>query len=148
MTQVLTNTTMILTTIIRSVFGLLFLASGASKLLRARSVERIIAAYRLLPRSLLPIARRLLGPAEIAAGALLLASLWLPIYLLGWILAFGLLLGFSIGQAAVLARGLEIACGCGLLLNGHVVTRVTLARNLGLLSLLILDLLGRRSFLL
>ena len=104
----------------------------------------MVANYRLVPRSLLPIVRRMLAPAEVAAGVLLLVSLWLPVYSVAWTLAFGLLLVFSVGVASALARGLEIPCGCGLLLNGHVITRATLVRNLALLALLALDLLVQR----
>ena len=84
--------------------------------------------YRLVPRFLLPIFRKLLAPVEIGAGVLLLLSLRLPIY------SF-----FSAGVASALARGLEIPCGCGIVLNGHVVTQATLMRNLALLSLLAID---------
>ncbi len=141
----MTDLTMILTVVVRAGLGLLFLVSGASKFLRARSVGRMVANYRLVPRSLLPIVRRMLSAAEVAAGVLLLVSLWLPVYALAWTLAFGLLLAFSVAVASALARGLEIPCGCGLLLNGHVIRRATLVRNLALLSLLAFDLLMQRS---
>jgi len=135
---------MVLTAVIRSGLSLLFLASGVSKFLRARSVERMIANYGLVPHVLMPIVKRMLAPVEVTAGLLLFASLWLPVYGLAWTLAFGLLLAFSIAVASALTRGLEIPCGCGLLLNGHVITRATLGRNLLLLSLLVLDLFVQR----
>jgi hypothetical protein len=136
---------MIFGAVLRVALGLLFLTAGGSKFLRARSVGRMVASYRLVPRALLPIARKILAPVEVGAGVLLFASLWFPVYALAWTLAFGLLLAFSVAVASALARGLEIPCGCGLLLNGHVITRATLVRNVVLLSLLALDLLVRRS---
>jgi hypothetical protein len=138
--------TMILTAVVRVGLGLLFLVSGASKVVRTRSVGRMVANYRLVPLSLVPIVRRMLAPVEVATGVLLLVSLWLPVYALAWTLAFGLLLAFSVAVASALARGLEIPCGCGLLLNGHVIRRSTLVRNLGLISLLALDLLMQQFF--
>ena len=135
----------VLTEMVRLGIGLLFLMSGASKFLHAWSVRRMVANYRLVPRLLLPIVTRMLAPAEAAAGILLLMSLWLPLYGIAWTLAAGLLLAFSVAVASALARGLQIPCGCGLLLNGHVITPATLLRNLALLSLLALDLLEQRS---
>ena len=136
---------MIVAAVLRLGLGLLFLIAGGSKFFRARSVGRMVAHYRVVPRALLPIVSKVLAPAEVAVGGLLLVSLWLPVYPLARTLAFGLLLAFSVAVASALTRGLEIPCGCGLLLNGHVITRATLVRNLVLLSLLALDLLLGRS---
>jgi len=136
----------VFTAVVRLGLGLLFLVSGVSKFLRARSVERMVANYRLVPRALLPLFKRVLAPAEVAAGGLLWASIWLPVHALAWSLAAGLLLVFSVAVASALARGLEIPCGCGLLLNGHVITRATLERNMVLLSLLALEFLVQRWF--
>jgi hypothetical protein len=127
------------TTGIRFGFGALFFAAGISKSLRARSVQHIVAHYRLVPRPLVPVAARALGPVEAVAGALLLASLFLPIYAEAWVLTAGLLLIFSFAILSALVRGIEIPCGCGLVLNGHVITPATLTRNVLLLWLLALD---------
>ena len=145
--RLITDMVLVFTAVVRLGLGLLFLISGGSKFLRARSVERMVANYRLVPRSLLPIVKLMLAPAEVAAGVLLLLSLWLPVYAIAWVLAFGLILVFTAGVASALLRGLEIPCGCGLLLNGHVITHATLVRNLALLSLLALDLLVQRTLL-
>jgi uncharacterized membrane protein YphA (DoxX/SURF4 family) len=51
----ITDMTMILTVVVRAGLGLLFVLSGVSKFLRARSVGRMVANYRLVPLSLLPI---------------------------------------------------------------------------------------------
>jgi hypothetical protein len=145
MPQPLVDITIAPTVLVRVAFGSLFLVSGSSKALRPRSVERIVAQYHLVPRALRTAFRRMLAPAEVAAGVLLWASLWLPVYRLAWTLAFGLLLTFSLAVASALVRGLRIQCGCGLLLNGHVITPATLLRNLVLLFLLALDLLEHRG---
>lgn len=136
---------LLLTVVVRLGLGWLFLGSGTSKFLRARSVGKMVANYRVVPRVLLPLVSGMLAPVETATGILLLASLWLPVYSLAWALAAGLLLAFSAAVGLALARGLEIPCGCNWLLNGHVITRATLVRNVALLSLLALDLLARRS---
>ncbi len=129
----------IFTGIVRVGVGSLFLVSGASKVLRAKSVKRMITNYRLVPRWLLPIVAKMMAPIEVATGMLLMASLWMPVYGLAWVLSIGLLSAFSFAVATALARGLEIPCGCGLLLNGHIITRAALVRNLTLLALLTLD---------
>ena len=105
----------------------------------------MIDNYRLLPGALVPLVTATLAPMEFVTGVLLVLSLRLPVYLLAWTLAFGVLLFFSIAIYSALARGLKIPCGCSPMLNGHVVTRVTLTRNLILLSLLVLDLIVQRS---
>jgi hypothetical protein len=130
---------LIATTGIRFGFGTLFFAAGISKSLRAGSVQHIVAHYRLVPRPLVPVAARALASIEAVAGALLLASLFLPIYAEAWALTAGLLLIFSVAILSALVRGIEVPCGCGLVLNGHVITPATLTRNLLLLGLLALD---------
>jgi hypothetical protein len=130
---------LIATTGIRLGFGSLFFAAGISKSLRTGSVRHIVAHYRLMPQPLVPVAASALGPIEAVAGVLLLTSLFLPIYAEAWAMTAGLLLMFSLAILSALARGIEIPCGCGLVLNGHVITPATLTRNLLLLWLLALD---------
>jgi hypothetical protein len=125
-------------------FGFLFLISGASKFLRRHSLTKMIANYRLVPLPVLPIVGKTLASTEVAIGILFVASLWLPVYSLAWTLAFALVLAFTAAIGSALARGLEIPCGCGLLLNGHVIRRATLVRNLALLFLLTTDHLVKR----
>jgi hypothetical protein len=75
----------------------------------------------------------------------MLLSTWLPVYRLAWSLTSSLLLIFSAAIASALLRGLKIPCGCGLLLNGHVISWMTLGRNLLMLAVLVLDFLVRQS---
>lgn len=133
----------IFSAVLRTAFGVIFVTAGGSKLLRRRSIERMVAGYELMPDALVRAVTVALAPAEIAGGLLLLASLWLPVYPLAWLTAVTLLAAFSLAVASALARGLEIPCGCGVLLNGHVITRATLGRNLVFLALFALDRLSR-----
>jgi len=137
--------TLILTATIRVGLGLLFFVSGASKVVRARSVARMVANYSLVPRSLLPLVTMILAPSELATGALMLLSVWLPVWPIACSLAITLLVGFSIAVWSALARGFDIPCGCGLLLNNHVIKQGTIVSNLVLLSLLAIDFLLQRS---
>ena len=129
----------ILTAAVRLGFGVLFLAAGVSKLLRAGSVRNIVARYRLLPAAMVPFAAQLVAAAEVIAGLLLILSVRAPVYGAAWMLAAGLLSLFSLAILSTLARGITVPCGCAPLLNGHVVTWATLQRNLLLLSLLVVD---------
>jgi hypothetical protein len=125
--------------IIQLGLGLLFIAAGISKLLRTRSVHHTVERYRLLPSGGVKVVAWLLGPIELATGTLLVLSPWIPVHPLAWTTATGLLLLFSIAIGSALARGISIPCGCGLLLGDHVITPITLSRNLLLLTLLIVD---------
>ncbi len=124
-------------------FGFLFLASGISKLLRASSVLHMVMNYRLLWPAAARVFAAILGPIECVAGVLLLLSLFLPVYPAAWLLTVGLLIVFSLAVFSALLRGLKIPCGCGVLLNGHVIRWSTLARDLLLLCMMVLDYLVR-----
>lgn len=134
----MTDAPAMLAILLRGSVGLLFVASGISTCLRQRSVRLAIANYRLLPTKLVPAFSRLLAILEILAGMLLLLSLGLPTYPLGWAITLGLLMLFCLAIGSALLRGLRIACGCGFFLNSHALTPLTLLRNLLLLTLLLL----------
>ncbi|MFT5533755.1 MAG: hypothetical protein ACI8WM_002801 [Burkholderiaceae bacterium] len=124
--------------LLRGTYGLLFVASGISACLRQRSVRLTVARYRLLPARLIPSFSRSLAMCELLAGILLLLSLGLSTYLLAWATTVGLLALFCIAIGSALLRGLQIPCGCGVLLNGHTLTPATLVRNVFLLATLLL----------
>lgn len=126
----------ILRVLLQLFFGGLFLASGISKHLRPRSILHMVESYRLLSPSAVPLVAGLLAPAEVAAGALMLSVPWLPTLWPAWLLTASLLSLFTLAIATALWRGLRVPCGCGLLLNGHVITVATLVRNLALLATL------------
>ena len=127
-----------LTMLLCGTYGLLFVASGISTCLRQRSVRLAVTNYRLVPTRLVPVFSYVLAVLEILAGALLLLSLVLPTYPLAWVITIGLLTLFCFAIGSALLRGLRIPCGCGLLLNNHALTPVTLLRNLLLLTPLLL----------
>lgn len=122
--------------VVRVLVGLLFLAAGVSKLRRRRSVRLTIERYRLLPSAVAGLAAILLGPAEVVVGAGLALSAAFTSVELAWFGAEALLVFFSLAIALALARGLDIPCGCGLLLGDHAITKTVLARNLALIGVL------------
>jgi hypothetical protein len=134
----MTDAPVMLTILLRSAYGLLFVASGMSACLRQRSLRLAVANYRLMPARFVAAFSRGLAILEILAGLLLLTSLGLPTYPLAWAITTGLLTLFCVAIGLALVRGLRIPCGCGLLLNGHTLTPMTLLRNLLLLTLLLL----------
>ena len=125
--------------LVRAGFGLLFMASGISKLLHARSVRRTIERYALLPPMLVDLVARLLAPAELASGLLMLYSLWMPVHVIAWTAATVMLIFFTVAIGSALARGIVVPCGCGAILGDHLITPATIARNLLLIALLAID---------
>jgi hypothetical protein len=119
--------------------GGLFFSSGISKFLRMYSFRRTLRLYRLLPEWSIGLMVLFLPTIEIIAGALLAASIWAAVYVQAWLAAVGLLLAFTGAIVITLFRGIEVPCGCGLLLGSHVLTHMTLGRNLMLLTLLVFD---------
>jgi uncharacterized membrane protein YphA (DoxX/SURF4 family) len=123
----------------RLCLGLVFVASGASKLLRQSSIRHVIAQYRLLPRDSVAPAALGLAIGEIGAGSLLMLSFLPSLATAAIVSAATLLCLFSAAVASALLRGIVVPCGCSLILNGHVVTWATFARNQVLLALLLAD---------
>lgn len=119
--------------------GLLFVAAGGSKVRRVASVRQTLRNYALLPPAATRVLAPLLGPVEIVVGLLLVLSPWSPALAAARLGALALLVLFSGAIASALYRGIRIPCGCGLLLGDHVITGVTLLRNLALLTMLSLD---------
>lgn len=131
--------TILFATSIRLCLGLLFVMSGASKLLRQSSIRHVIAQYRLLPRDGVAPAALGLAIGEIGVGLLLMLSFLAPLATPAIVSAAMLLCLFSAAIASALLRGIVIPCGCSLVLNGHVVTWATFARNQALLALLLAE---------
>lgn len=129
----------LLATSIRLCLGLLFVTAGASKLLRKSSIRHVIAQYRLLPHDGVAPAALGLAIGEIGVGLLLMLSFLPPLAAPAIVSAAMLLCVFSAAIASALLRGIAVPCGCSLILNGHVVTWATFARNQALLALLLAD---------
>lgn len=126
-------------TSVRLSLGLLFVSAGASKLLRQSSIRHVIAQYRLLPHDGVAPAALGLAVGEIGVGILLMLSFLPPLAAPAIVSAAMLLCVFSAVIASALLRGIVVPCGCSLILNGHVVTWATFARNQALLTLLLAD---------
>jgi uncharacterized membrane protein YphA (DoxX/SURF4 family) len=126
-------------TSVRLCLGLLFVMSGASKLLRQSSIRHVITQYRLLPHDGVAPAALGLAIGEILAGSLLMLSFLAPLAFPAIASAAALLCLFSVAVGSALLRGIVVPCGCSLILNGHVVTWATFARNQALLALLLAD---------
>ncbi|HEX7695291.1 MAG TPA: MauE/DoxX family redox-associated membrane protein [Sphingomonas sp.] len=126
-------------TSVRLCLGLLFVASGTSKLLRQSSIRHVIAQYRLLPPDGVAPAALGLATGEVLAGLLLMLSFLPALSVPAIVSAATLLCLFSAAIASALLRGIVVPCGCSLILNGHVVTWATFARNQALLALLLAD---------
>lgn len=115
--------------------GLLLLTSGLGKTINLREFRKLLLAYEILPKSVVPTAAYLLPGVEITTGSLLIANRS-P-------LLFGLVAGclftlFTVGISINLARGRrQFACGCfgraketiswGLVLRNVVLTSLALS---------------------
>lgn len=111
--------------------GLTFLAAGMLKAGRPLEFGRAIEGYRLLPGGAVPLVAAWLPWLEVATGALLCAGRW---RLGAAALAVACSLGFLGAGTSVLARGLDVACGCFGAWGGPVAWP-TLALEAGLLAL-------------
>lgn len=93
--------------VVRVVLALMFITAGALKLTDLDAFARIIAAFGVLPLSLVPWAALLLPPLEIlAAVALLFDQRWGLNVITGLILLFLGVLTYGI------SLGLDVDCGC------------------------------------
>jgi hypothetical protein len=101
----------LLTLVVATSIGLLFFTAARHKLNGGRRFEAQLAAYRLLPESLLrPVAKTLPWLELAVAVALLVRLTRTPAALV----ATTLLLGYALAMAVNIKRGrAEIDCGCG-----------------------------------
>ena len=99
------------------VLGGLFFYAGLQKVLHPYEFAEAVAAYQLLPESLVGVAVAGLPWLEIAAGFFLVAGLKPRSCLL---LLAGLVAIFLVVILITMARGLKIDCGCGLFFQRQV----------------------------
>jgi uncharacterized membrane protein YphA (DoxX/SURF4 family) len=111
--------------------GALFVAAGALKLGQVNAFAIEIHNYQLLPQ-LAPILAATLPTIEIGLGAALIfgSRSWVRAGALG---SVALLALFTVAVASVVARGINITCGCFGDGSGPV-TAVTVLRDVGLLA--------------
>ena len=93
----------------RLVFGSIFVAASADKILHPGAFAQVVYNYQILPDSAVNLVAILLPWLELVLGLLILLGLWLPGAL---ILSNLLLISFSASLAFNLIRGLDVHCGC------------------------------------
>ena len=113
--------------------ALAFLVAAAGKLRDRDAFEGVVANYRLLPSPAVPIVAAGLPWVEVATGLGLLAHARAA-----GVAGVVMLVLFALGIAINLLRGRrEIDCGCGGLSAGQPLSWALVARNVGLLLLLL-----------
>ncbi|HDZ08481.1 MauE/DoxX family redox-associated membrane protein [Pseudohongiella sp.] len=101
----------LVTIVIATSLALLFLLAARHKISAHRRFEAQLAAYRILPESLVSPAARVLPWLEIAVAASLLFATTRPV---GAVLAATLLATYALAMGINLSRGRsQIDCGCG-----------------------------------
>jgi len=97
------------TAFFRIALGLLFVVSGAEKMLDPAAFGKTVGMYGLLPGELVPLAALTIPPVEILSGGLLAAGYRIrPAALI----VSAMLTVFMAAVAYNYARGLRFDCGC------------------------------------
>ena len=109
----------------RLLVGLVVVVAAVPKLRDPASFASSVAAYTILPESLVKPVARALPPAEIAMGVMLLAGV---LIIPAAMVAALLLVGFGGAIWVAVERGSKIGCGCGFR-HLQQVSRVLVARN-------------------
>lgn len=112
----------------RLVVGLVFVVAAVPKLRDPATFRSSVAAYKMLPESLVTPVARVLPPAELVMGVMLLVGVL--IVPASWLAAL-LLVGFGAAIWVAVERGSRIGCGCGFR-HLQQVSRVLVARNAAL----------------
>lgn len=112
----------------RVVIGFAFLISSVSKARDIAQFQRAIRNFNILPDRLSGIAASLFLCTEFVAAALVFIGG--PLLFIGFFLALGLLLLFSLALQSVLARRIRTSCAC-FGAGGQPVSSVDVWRNLG-----------------
>jgi uncharacterized membrane protein YphA (DoxX/SURF4 family) len=128
----------------RLALGGMFLYAGAVKADNVVAFARDVANYQLLPYAWNYLVAATLPYVEAVAGLLLVFNRKVrPAALLLAILTFV----FMLALASVVARGMEIDCGCFNPGQGHTSAVVALLRDVGILLLALLTLRLRNRML-
>ncbi len=123
--------------ICRLVLGGLFLYSGGIKANSVVDFARDVANYQLLPYAWNYLVAATLPYVEAVAGLLLVINRKVrPAALLLALLTFA----FMVALSTVVARGMDIDCGCFNPGQGHTSATMALLRDLGILLLALLTL--------
>jgi uncharacterized membrane protein YphA (DoxX/SURF4 family) len=120
----------------RLALSLVFVYAGAVKMQDVVAFAGHVAAYQILPYALNYLVAATLPYVEFLAGVMLLLNVRVRPALVA---VGGMTLGFMAALISVLARGLEIDCGCFDPGGGQDVTAgAALLRDIGLVALMIL----------
>ncbi|XPV77446.1 MAG: MauE/DoxX family redox-associated membrane protein [Desulfovibrio sp.] len=93
----------------RIVIGIIFLYSGATKLMDLNGFALAIANYQLIPADFAPLAGTFLASLEVICGLALILNM----YTVGsTLIIIALLVVFMAALSSALYRGLDINCGC------------------------------------
>ena len=124
-----------LETLLRISIGAFLLTAALAKLrLGPDAFAAAIEGYRIVPRSLGPLAARAITLVELVVGAALALGVLTPIAAAG---AGSLLLLFAAAMAASLARGRHGECGCGAFFRRQVLAWPLVYRNVVIAALLL-----------
>jgi len=113
--------------------GSLFVMAALPKIQDPLSFAKIIYHYKILPDSLVNLAAIYLPWLELACGTVIIFIPWWRAAS-GWLIAAMLVL-FAAGMGSVLARGLDISCGCfSTSGEGETISGMNIVRNASLLA--------------
>ena len=93
----------------RTVLGLIFMYTGTLKMVSPQDFGDSIAAYQILPDSVINLVALGLPPFEIACGLMVLTGYHLRVGSFGILLMLAV---FMLALVSALIRGLSIDCGC------------------------------------
>jgi len=113
--------------------GYIFVRAALPKILDPLSFAKIIYHYKILPDSLVNLAAIYLPWLELLCGVVVILVPWWRAAS-GWLIA-AMLVVFAAGMVSVLARGLDITCGCfSTSGEGETISGMNIARNTALLA--------------
>lgn len=110
-----------------------FAFSAGQKWRDHTTFERSVEGFALVPKAWVsPVAWLVTGTESIVVALLLGGTLWSGLRFFGMLLALALLVLFTAALISVVARGLNIACGC-FGTDERPISTISLVRNVGLL---------------
>jgi len=95
--------------LLRVALGAVFIVASFDKIQNPEAFATTIANYRLLPYTVINGIAIVLPWLEVVTGTLLVLGVWIRA---NTMIAWGLLLVFSVAIFQALVRGLDISCGC------------------------------------
>lgn len=133
-----------LVTVLRVALGAVFVMAAIPKLADPSGFAKTISNYHLLPVPAERLLALALPPLELLVGVGLIAGVF---HAGASLLAFGLMLVFTIAIGTALGRGLDISCGCFDTEGGPKVGITKLLENAALIGVAFLVWRGDRTWL-